>query len=98
MSYLAECRSLLNAINKDPDVQETLKMINDLENYKLLIILSLVEKSYLNNEYEIKVLDSKESATIKKVRVSFDQLLTLFDNGELSIYLLNLVAGLKTQE
>lgn len=95
MSYLTERQSLLSAINKDQDVQETLKTIYDLENYRLLIVLSLIGKNCLNNEYEIKVLDSKESTTIKKIRVSFDQLLTLFDNGQLNIYLLNLVANLK---
>jgi hypothetical protein len=41
MSYLAECRSLLNAINQDSEIQKTLESINKLENYKLLILLNV---------------------------------------------------------
>lgn len=97
MSYLAECRSLLNAINQDSEIQKTLESINKLENYKLLILLNVGKIGYINNEYEIKVTDSKKSDTVTSAKISFEQLKTLFDDEQLGQYLLNLVADIKNE-
>lgn len=95
MSYLSECRSLLNSINQDFEIQQTLEMINKLENYKLLIELNVGKIGYINNEYVIKV--SKESDTAKSIKISFEELKTLFSDEQLAKYLIDLVADIKNE-